>query len=101
MADYTWHSRRDRKTLWDRIVCSVTFFSAVCQSNLSHPSPVLNNFICVELALVFFFSRANSLEKCTNQFSIAVNRKVVYILEFFYFSGGKCLDQEGKGLVGD
>lgn len=29
MADYTWHSQRNRKSLWDRIISSATFFSAV------------------------------------------------------------------------
>ena len=29
MADYTWHSRNDRKALWDIIVCNITVWSAV------------------------------------------------------------------------
>lgn len=82
------------------------FFSGqrFSHSTPSHPSLVkITPFVsCAELALaIFFFSRANSLEKYTNQFSIAVNRKAIYFLEFSCISGGKCLDQGGNGLVGD
>lgn len=99
MADYTWHSSNDYKALWD--ILSGQRFS---HSTPSHPSLVkITPFVsCAELALaIFFFSRANSLEKYTNQFSIAVNRKAIYFLEFSCISGGKCLDQGGNGLVGD